>query len=157
WNGERVLGISDTPEGFDFSFFKELITGKGIQKKLYKDERPIDVGEMPKFIGQTNHSVVCTDGGMKRRMMILEFTDFFTNAGGVNIHYKGKLFPTDWSNDDWAGYDNLIIESVQVYLSQGRTIKQKELSDGGWLKRFKQQFRHVASDFIITYYERITE
>lgn len=157
WNGQRVLGISDTPEGFDFSFFKELVTGEGIQKKLYKDDRTVDVREMPKFIGQTNYSVVCTDGGMKRRMRILEFTDFFTMERGVNVHYNGKLFPTDWNQEDWAGYDNMIIESVQLYLSQGRTINQKDLSDGGWLKRFKQQFRHVASDFIITHYDEIVK
>ena len=157
WNGHRVFGISDTPEGFDFSFFKELITGTGVLKKLYRDERVIPVEEMPKFIAQTNYSVVCSDGGLKRRMIMIEFTDFFTNAGGVDVHFDGKLFPMDWTEADWAGYDNIIIESVQQYLKQGRKLKQKELSEDGWIKRFKLQYGQVAAGFVISNFDLIVK
>lgn len=155
WSGQRVLGINDVPEGFDFAFFKDLITGSGVQKKLFKDERVIPEEEMPKFIAQTNFSVVCSDGGLKRRIILLEFTDFFTKCGGVDVHFKGKLFPLDWSVDDWAGFDNIIIQAVKSYLKSGRKLSQKELSEDGWLKRFILQFGKVATGFVMEHFDEM--
>lgn len=157
WSGQRVLGINDIPAGFDIAFFKDLITGSGIQKKLFKDERVIPEDEMPKFIGQTNFSVVCSDGGLKRRIVLLEFTDHFTKCGGVDVHFGGKLFPTDWTDRDWAGFDNIIIRGVKSYLSSGRKLTQKDLSEDGWLKRFELQFGKVASGFVIESFDRMVE
>lgn len=148
WNSERIFTISDAPKNFDFMFLKEPSTGKGLVKYLFKDERTIDVEDMPKFIIQTNYSYEITDGGLKRRIIPVEFTDFFTLCGGVDVHY-GRMFPRDWSLEDWIGYDAIVIESIQEWLRGGRKLGAPELTDTGWRKQFEQTFGHVITEFIL--------
>lgn len=147
WGGQRVFAISDAPKHFDFSFLKELATGNGIVKKLFKDEVSLTVGEMPKIVVQTNFSYEITDGGLKRRIKALEFTDFFTKQGGVDVYF-GCYFPDGWTGDDWAGYDTFIAECIRLWLAGGRKIEAPALSIGGWLKQFDQSFGELTRVFI---------
>ncbi|MGK3946568.1 hypothetical protein ABK046_50445, partial [Streptomyces caeruleatus] len=80
---------SDVPKHFDFAFLKEMTTGEGIMKKLFKNEYNVPVEEMPKFIVLTNYGVDIKDGGVARRVKpgIIEFTDFFTHCGGIDVHF----------------------------------------------------------------------
>lgn len=139
WNHERIFCISDVPKNFDFLFLKEPSSGDGIMKKLYKDEVVIPNKDMPKFLLQTNYSYEVKDGGLARRIKQIEFTDFFTKCGGVDIHFGG-MFPDDWNELDWIGYDNFIDHCVQVWLRGGRKIEKKELTATGWQKQFDQTF-----------------
>lgn len=152
WNGQRIMGISDVPDNFNFAFLKEPSTGTFILKKLFKDEVEIPVEDGPKFIVQTNFSYEITDGGLKRRIIHIEFTDFFTKCGGVDVHY-GKHFTKDWTNEDWYGFDTLIIESVQLYLSAGRKLTNTELTKTGWEKQFIYTFGRTTTDMIYEFSE----
>lgn len=40
---------------------------------------------------QTNYSYEITDGGLKRRIIPLEFTNFFTDRGGLDVHFKAHF------------------------------------------------------------------
>lgn len=148
WKGERVFAISDVPKHFDFVFLKEPATGSGVLKKLFKDEEVIPVEEMPKFIVQTNFSYDVSDGGLKRRIVPLEFTDFFTRAGGVDMHF-GCYFPDGWSQDDWANYDCIITDAIQTWLRLGRKITPKRLTETGWRKQFEHTYGPTINDIII--------
>lgn len=152
WNRERVLCISDAPEHFNFSFLKELSTGHGIVKKLFKNEREIPPDKMPKFLIQTNFSVDIKDGGLKRRIKMIEFTDFFTKTGGVDVHFDA-YFPVDWEEQDWAGFDTFMAESVQHWLAAGRKIGTAVLSESGWQKQFDHTYGSVVSGFISRQFE----
>lgn len=147
WNGERLMGISDVPDNFNFSFLKEPSTGTFILKKLFKDEIEIPVEDGPKFIVQTNFSYEITDGGLKRRIIHIEFTDFFTRCGGVDAHYN-KHFTRDWTMQDWHGFDTLIIESIHLYLKLGRKLINTELTLTGWEKQFIHTFGQHASSIV---------
>jgi len=142
----RIFVVSDVPKKFDFSFLKELASGQGVIKKLYKDEMTIPVEKMPKFIIQTNYSYDVTDGGLKRRIIPLEFTDFFTNAGGIDAHF-GCYFPRGWSDDDYADYDAVIEQSLQHWFRSGRKLYPKELTYGGSIKQFDLMYPS-ARDFM---------
>ncbi len=135
WKGERIFSISDIKEKFDWAFLKEMTTGSGIVKYLFKDDISIDSEEMPKFLINTNFSFEISDGGLRRRIIPIEFSDYFTKAGGVDIHY-GKMFPDDWSKDEWLAFDNFIVKAIQAWLSVGK-LKAPELSEGGWDKQFE--------------------
>lgn len=150
WGGERVLAISDVPKHFDFLFLKEPSTGSGVLKKLYQDEQVVNVEQMPKFIIQTNYSYDVKDGGLRRRIIPLEFTDFFTQAGGVDVHFKAH-FPKDWSEQDWQGYDNFICQCVQNWIAGGNKIQHLTLSQTGWQKQFDQNFGQITREFIDEY------
>lgn len=156
WNGEKIFCISDVPKNFKFSFLKELSTGSGLIKKLFKNEREVIQEDMPKFLIQTNYSVEITDGGLRRRVKIIEFTDFFTRAGGVDVHFNA-YFPNDWSEEDWAGYDGLMANSVQLWLRNGRKIGKSVLSETGWAKQFEQTYGQLVTGFIKEYLERWCE
>lgn len=147
WNGQRIFGISDVPRNFDFSFLKEPSTGSFIWKKLFKDEIEIKNAEAPKFIVQTNFSYEVTDGGLRRRIIPIEFTNYFTQRGGLDVHF-GCHFPGGWSVDDWAGFDNYVAHSVQKWLQASRKLTAPELTYTGWAKQFEQTYGHVITGFI---------
>lgn len=147
WSGQRVMGISDVPKNFDFEFLKEPSTGTFILKKLFKDEIEIPVADGPKFIVQTNYSYELSDGGLKRRIIPIEFTDFFTKSGGVDSFY-GCHFPKGWATEDWNNFDTIIIESIQMWLKSNRKIKQIPLTETGWRKQFEHSHGVNLTAFI---------
>lgn len=147
WNYERIFAIQDVPKRFDFTFLKEISTGSGILKKLWKDEEAINTSDMPKLIVSTNFSYEVSDGGLRRRIIPIEFTNFFTQAGGVG-EYFGVMFPSGWTDNDWLGYDNFIIGCIQAYLQNNGKLKSKQLTDTGWVKQFEHEFGLLTHEFI---------
>lgn len=147
WNGQRIMGISDVPKNFNFAFLKEPSTGTFILKKLFKDEVEIPVEDGPKFVIQTNYSYEITDGGLNRRIIHIEFTNFFTSVGGIDTYF-GCHFPKGWSAGDWAGFDTFVIESIQLWLASGLKLKRLEMTESGWNKQFEQSFGAVACSIV---------
>lgn len=147
WNGERVFGVSDVPKKFNFEFLKELSSGTGLVKKLWQDEQTFAVGDMPKFVIGTQYSYEVSDGGLKRRIIPLEFTDFFTRAGGVDVHFNCH-FPNGWTAEDWVGYDNAVAQAVQVWLQAELKLQHMPLSETGWMKQFDFTYMQLTREFI---------
>lgn len=147
WNRERVFVISDVPKRFDFMFLKEPSTGSAILKKLFKDEVTISVSDMCKFVVNTNYSFEVSDGGLRRRLIPVEFTDYFTKKGGVDVEF-GVHFPKGWDITDWTGYDNLIALCVQEWLAGGLKLYAPPLTEGGWHKQFEQTWGQVVTGII---------
>lgn len=147
WNYEKIFCLSDVPKNFNFSFLKELSTGTGLMKKLFKDEKDIASADMPKFLVSSNYSIEITDGGLKRRVKMIEFTDFFTRCGGIDMHF-GTHFPNEWNEGDWAGFDTLMAHAVQKWLQGNRKIGVASLSASGWAKQFEQTWGQVIYHFI---------
>jgi len=143
WNKQNIFALSDAPEKFNYLFFREYATGEVDVKKLYKDEFTVNVNDMPRIIISSNYSVNINEPGLKRRVRFLEFTDFFTHAGGVDTHY-GCMFPQGWSNHDWQSFDYFISQSIQKWLQAGCKLESKELSDTGWEKLFNQTYKSIA-------------
>ena len=107
---------------------------------------------MPKFIIQSNFSYDVSDGGLKRRIIPIEFTDFFTKCGGVDVHF-GCHFPKGWTGDDWAGFDNYIASCIQKWLAAGMKLFPIALTEGGWQKQFEQTWGHICNELIEEYHE----
>lgn len=155
WNGERIFNISDAGKKFTWEFLKNIITGNTQQKKLYRDERTISYADMPKFLVSTNLSVPTDDGGLNRRIRVLEFSPFYKLNKGVDI-YHGGYFPEIWTESDWEGYDNFIAKAIQLYFMNNSEIEQVEISDSGELKRFKLNYGEDIFDFIETHFDNWT-
>lgn len=147
WNGEKIFIISDLPKDFDLSFFKNISTGGFVYKKLFKNEVSVSIRDSPKLLFSTNFSFNCSDGGLAARVISLEFTDFFKRHNGVDTHYKA-FFPDDWNEEDWAGFDGFVIESIQTWLKADCKLVAKELSDTGWIKQFEYIHGPVIKEFI---------
>lgn len=147
WKNQRLMVVSDLPKNFDFQFFKNISSNSALIKKLYKDEYEVKPEKLPKLMFSTNYSFDITDGGLKRRTLILEFTDFFTKAGGVDAHYGGKLFPNDWTEDDWQGYYHYMVNCIKDYLNAPKLVSS-EVSEGGWIKNFNLTHGKLTHEFI---------
>lgn len=147
WSGQRLFIISDAGKKFNWDFLKNLVTGNTQQKKLYQDEIQIDFKDMPKYLISTNLSVPMEDGGINRRVRILEFSRFYKENIGVDA-FHGGMFPQIWTVDDWFAYDHFIAECLQFYFDRGGTIDQVEISNTGEIKRFIQNYGEEVYDFI---------
>jgi hypothetical protein len=144
WNFEKVFGINDLPKNFDFANLKEAASGTIKVKKLWANEENVDVEKAPKLITQTNFSYVNSDGGLKRRIIPVEFTDFFTLAGGLDMYF-GVHFPKGWSEDDYIGFDNYIAESIQMWMRNGCKLRAVELTESGWTKQWHFGYKSAAT------------
>lgn len=148
WNYERVYFLADIPRKIDWLFLKEMVTGAGYSNKKYIAETDVPKEDMPKILLNTNYSYEDEDGGVKRRIRQLEFTDFYTKNGGVDTAH-GKMFPDDWTTDDWTGYDQFIVESLQELFRAKGKIELIELSQEGWTKKFHMKHHETTYTFIL--------
>jgi hypothetical protein len=147
WNGQRVYFLADIPKKIDWLFLKEMATGNGLLKKLYKDEQEIDSKDMCKLLLNTNYSYDDADGGLKRRIIPIEFSNYYTLNGGIDAVH-GKMFPDDFTIEDWIGFDHCIAESIQLLLGDKGKLSPGELSDTGWEKKFKSQYGDSTFEFV---------
>lgn len=147
WSNQRLFIISDAGAKFNWNFLKNTITGNTQYKKLYQDEIQIDFEDMPKYIISTNFSVPMDDGGINRRIRILEFSPFYKVNLGVDVYHKG-MFPEIWTEEDWKGYDVFIAECLQTYFNNSGRIEQVKISNTGDIKRFVQNYGEDVYDFI---------
>jgi len=148
WNNQRVFFLADIPKKVDWPFLKEQTTGYGLLKKLYKNEEEVNPCDMPKILINTNYSYEDADGGLKRRIRPVEFTEFYTLNGGVDIVH-GKMFPSGFTKEDWKGFDDFVLKSIQHHLSQGGKIELVDLSEIGWNKKFTNQYGEKTLEFFL--------
>lgn len=151
WNNEKLFILSDPKKDFDFGMLKEPSTGSATVKKLFKNEQNYKCSELPKFIVPTNFSYEVTDGGLRRRIIAIEFTNFFTLCGGVDRHF-GKYFPDDWSTEDWADYDTFICQCIHMWIEGGLKLNPIGLEGTGWEKQFAQTYGQYTFEFIAAHW-----
>src|SRR5690606_32850266 len=152
WNGQRVYAISDLPERFKWEFLKNPASNGATVKRLWKNIYTVGENELPKLLVSTNYSYTGKDGGLRRRIIPVEFTDYFKREGGVDEVYN-KLFPADFDDEDWATFDNYILLSIKKFLASPK-LKHPELTDTGWVKQFRQTYSRHIYDFISANIER---
>lgn len=147
WNHERIYFLADIPKKIDWLFLKEMVTGAGYVDKKYIADYDVPPEEMPKILLNTNYSYDDVDGGLKRRIRHVEFTSYYTLKGGVDTVH-GKMFPTDFTAEDWAGYDHFIVDSLQELFRAKGKIELIPLSQEGWTKKFSIKHHETTLEFI---------
>lgn len=140
WQNQRLLILSDIDKKFPFDKIKAMVSNVVTIKRLYQNEVTLTIKHLPKPIFTTNYTFEIIDGGVKRRLRFIEFSDFFTKCGGVGSYFDGKRFPRygmedDWEEEDWDGYYNYIINCIVEYFKDP-ILKNVELTESGWKKQF---------------------
>lgn len=153
WNMERLMVLSDVPRSFSFTFLKEAASGSIKWRRLFKNPIDVPVWNTPKIVVLTNYSYEVTDGGVRRRVIPLEFSDYFTRKGGVDTVF-GCHFPKGWKEEDWIEFDNLMAESVSLWLAGECKLQHRALSDTGWMKQFTLTYGSVITDMIKEYIDK---
>jgi len=151
---ERILSINDAEKDFDYLALREFSSGEGEVGKKYEQERTISNKDMPKPIVNTNYAFNPFAPGLKRRLIPAEFTSFFIDCGGVDVYF-GVDFPSEnndtdhgWDEKEFIYYDYIVLHSIMEFLNAGCKLKPNELTDGGWIKQFEQEFSKSTFDFI---------
>jgi len=148
WNERsRIYFIPDIPKRVPWSMLKSAIEDPLVNKK-YKSEFSVPIEQAPKLVFNTNFSYEDDDGGLRRRIRHVEFTDYYTIHGGVDVVH-GKLFPDGFSKEDMKGFDDFILSSIQYHLKEGCKIQKEDLSQNGWDKKFMNQFGDKTLEFFL--------
>ena len=114
----QVLLFDDIKRNFAFENLFSVIT-EGINLE-YKgqDSIFIPVEKSPKTIITTNYTIKGDGGSHDARKYELELSDFFTPQKRPDQYY-GQFFWKKWSKQEWADFDNYMVDCLQLYLEHG--------------------------------------
>jgi len=123
-NDTQIIFIDDVKAGLDFQFFYSILSeGLTIEQKN-KPSRKFDPKTSPKIIISSNSVFSNKGNSNKRRMFILEFSDFYSSKiitgteEPVKDHH-GCMFFDDWDETEWNRFYKFLMECVQEYFKKG--------------------------------------
>jgi len=114
----QVLVFDDVQENFDFEKLFSIVTdGMPINKKN-KDEFFIDKDRTPKIIIPTNYILKGEGNSHERRRFEIELNNHYNKKFTPWHEFKRNFF-YDWDAEEWAKFDNFMIECIQYFLING--------------------------------------
>jgi hypothetical protein len=118
----QVLVYDDIDKNFNFQRLFSVITG-GLTVE-YKSQNAIklDVTESPQIYITTNYAIKGVGGSFDRRKHEIEFAHHYNSNYSPEDEF-GKRFFDEWSDEEWASFDNYMINCLQYFLKNG-LVKQ---------------------------------
>lgn len=114
----EIVVLDDTARNFNFeSIFSILTTGWPINKKN-KGEIYLDPADSPKIGIPTNNVLKGSSSSHERRKFEVEFYPHYSDSFQPIDDFK-KNFWTDWDSDEWNKFDNLMLDCIKLYLTEG--------------------------------------
>lgn len=114
----QILVFDDVKKGFQFeSLFSVITEGITIEYKG-KDSIKLDVTESPKVIITTNYTIKGDSASFNARKYEVEMSSYFNENYTPMNEFGHELF-NDWNDDEWARFDNYMMQCVQIYLNNG--------------------------------------
>ena len=141
----QVLVFDDVKKNFNFEDLFSIIT-EGLEIE-YKNQGAIKipVEKSPKIVITTNYTIKGEGGSFDARKHELELASYFHKDYTPIDHFGHRLFD-EWNTDEWARFDNFMIQCIQYYLKNGlKKQKHKNLE----LRKFMGE---TSNDF----YEWVT-
>lgn len=114
----QVLCLQDVVKNFDFEVLFSMITDGMSIDMLYKGQTFIPFDQMPKWIITTNYAIKGDGNSNERRKWEVEFTKYYSKDFTPLTEFGHVLFD-DWSEEEWAKFDNFMISNIQLYLQKG--------------------------------------
>jgi hypothetical protein len=114
----QILTYDDVQKGFDFERLFSVITEGITLEKKNKDEIHIPFEESPKVVITTNYAIKGAGNSFERRKWELEFAQHYNKHFTPEDEFGHQLF-ADWTNEEWARFDNYMISCLQGYLNTG--------------------------------------
>ena len=113
----KLICLDDVRKNFKFeSLFSSITRGLKVDVKGVKSFT-IPFENTPKFCLTTNYSIKGTGHSDMRRKHEIEVSDYFRNTPPL-VHFGHFLF-NNWSLDEWAKFDNYMINCLSYYLKTG--------------------------------------
>lgn len=114
-----VLEFNDAEKKFPFDKLFTVITDSIAVEKKNKDQINIPFSESPKVLISTNFTIEGIDRSTVDRQFVVEFSDHYNETHRPIHDFKKRFFEKDWNEQDWAAFDNFMIECIQYYLVNG--------------------------------------
>jgi hypothetical protein len=151
----QVLAFDDVRKNFDFEKLFSIITeGITIEYKG-KDAIKLPVSESPKVLISTNYTIRAEGGSFQRRMFEVELSSYFGAHHTPLDEFKCLLFE-DWDTDEWARFDQFMINCLQFYLQNGlKPYEHKNLKIRKLINQTAQEFYDWMNDKKFIQGERI--
>lgn len=112
-----VLFIDDMElSSYPVSNLYSMLTGAWMLREMYKPQRELPEKEAPKIILTTNNSAkLGTDSSDLRRRMDIQLKHYYSNEY-TPVDEFSRMFWDEWDANDWAMFDAIQIEAVQISL-----------------------------------------
>ncbi|MDR2129592.1 MAG: DNA primase [Odoribacteraceae bacterium] len=118
WDGvtEKIKNIflDDVRANVDFEFFFPLITGKLKVNPKGAPPFTLEPEDTPKLALTTNHAINGDGSSFKDRMALVSFSDFY-NEKHKPIHDFGRNFFSEWDDQEWNRFYNLMANCLILY------------------------------------------
>lgn len=121
----QVVAVDDLAKEVPFeTFFSAITNGFTIEKKNLNSIK-LDPEDSPKLLFSMNAIVNGNGGSHKRRMFIIEFSNFYskhiiTGSEKPIEDMHGVLFDRiEWKDQDWSSFTKYMIDCVQFYFQNG--------------------------------------
>lgn len=114
----QILCFDDVKKGFDFeSLFSDITEGITLEKKN-KDAIKIPYENSPKIAITTNYAIKGKGNSFSRRKWELEFHNHY-REDFTPFQEFGRMFFSDWDDDEWCQFDMFMIKCLQFYMENG--------------------------------------
>ena len=122
----RNVFIDDVQINFPFDDLFQSVTSDMVVNVKTGGMFVIPREEAPKILITTNHAMRSDSPSANARKHLIGFSDFFNVDRSVADHF-GHCFFSNWDDYQWALFDNLMCECVQIYL-QTKTYRMNPLN-----------------------------
>lgn len=114
----QVLVFDDVKKNFQFeNLFSVITEGITIEYKG-KDSINLGVKDSPKIIITTNYTIKGDSASFVDRMYEVEMSSYFSDKHSPIQEFGHELF-NDWDDEEWARFDNYMMECITIYLKNG--------------------------------------
>jgi hypothetical protein len=114
----QVLVFDDVKKSFNFeNLFSVITEGISIEYKG-KDSIKLDVTESPKIIITTNYTIQGDSASFNARKYEVEMSSYFNDNFTPIMEFGHELF-NEWTAEEWASFDNYMMNCISIYLENG--------------------------------------
>lgn len=119
----QVLVFDDVKKNFTFESLFSLITEGITLEYKGQDAIKLPIQKSPKILITTNYTVGGVGGSFDRRKFEVELSGYFS-ANYTPLDEFGHLLFDEWDDDEWARFDNYMINCLHYYLEFGLVQNQ---------------------------------
>lgn len=145
------LFLDDVRANIDFEFFFPVISGKLKVNVKGGSRFTLDQGDTPKLFLTTNHAINGEGSSFRDRQAFLAFSDWY-NDNHKPIDDFGVNFFSEWEQDQWNLFYNLMATCLQLYFQSLRdewSGKNKGIVDPPLETLEKRRLRQqIGEDFM---------
>jgi hypothetical protein len=121
----QILVFDDLEKNFEFErLFSAITDGITVEYKN-KNATKLSIQDSPKLYLTTNYVVRGEGGSFDRRKHEIVFSNYF-NSNFQPEQKFGKRFFDEWTVDEWASFDNFMINCLQFFLENGLLVQDGE-------------------------------